>query len=143
MKSFSILFSAVLVFFAVPCVAAELCEGCFVSQCREDDEGTLWCENQQVDCGYVSTECPSGLGSVDECLESREVLVSYGAEVVPEEELVAPITVIVRPDTSRAIEYSHLSRERGGGVSGQGADGGMFERNTLFDDNSDWPQRLQ
>ena len=100
---------------------------CYHVRCHMDSSGTIWCDNQEFDCGQNKCkECRL----VEQCdPDSAEGCMFECSSRTGDSALI-----IERPKPHVAPKPFKW----GGGLGGYGADGGAFERQGSYRDEMDW-----
>jgi hypothetical protein len=103
---------------------------CYISHCRVDKDGTVWCYNEEVDCGSLQN-----LQCARNCNDEKTLQCS--ADTVNDGE---PVSVVITPHYEKP-PYDGPT----GGIGGEGADGGLWEHSGVYrtlrsDSPADWPE---
>lgn len=103
---------------------------CYVSNCRIDKDGTLWCDNEPVDCcSAQSLKCERPINTCVACEEGEDIVQCSTDDGEPVEILVREEPVQVSPEWGR------------GGLAGEGNDTGLWARSGHYQEYSLEPRR--
>ena len=104
-------------------------ENCYVSQCHYDEDGTLWCNNYQVSC--CDMNCVEYNAEMEQCLPCNFEQTDAASQI----DHCQPVSFTRKPKVYRELHYV-----KEGGIGGFGANGGAFERHTLYSTTFTWPE---
>jgi hypothetical protein len=102
---------------------------CYVSNCRTDADGTVWCDNQQVNCCDVDAmNCQI---APDTAADASQTALECSTPTG------RTLDVLVTAEREPASQPMRTYRRRG--IGGFGADGGEFEKYTIQSSSHSWP----